>query len=75
MQIFKLEYVHFTSPAKKHSVLQNPGIKMAGNKEKIQTDTEDVAHFFPLSTKGEAPLLCGEGNGTWNHTLAPVLLR
>ena len=47
MQIFKLEYVHFTSPVKSHSVQQNPDIKMAGNKDKIQTNTEDVAQFPP----------------------------
>lgn len=44
---------------------------MAGNKDKIQIDTEDVAQFFfPQSTKEKVPLLHREGNGTWNHTSA-----
>jgi len=78
MQIFKLKYVHFTSPVKSHSVLQNSDIKMEGNKDKIQTDSEDVALFTHTHTefsKGEAPLLHGAGNGTWNHTSALVFLR
>lgn len=47
--------------------------KMAGNKDKIQTDAEDRAQSFSQSTK-EIPLLHGEGNGTWIHISAPAFL-
>lgn len=52
-------------------MLQNSNIKMAENKNEIQTDTEDVAQFFFFQfTKEELPLLHSKWNGAWNRAFA-----
>lgn len=52
-------------------MLQNSNIKMAENKDEIQTDTEDVAQFFFFQfTKEELPLLHSKWNGAWNRAFA-----
>lgn len=44
-------------------MLQNSNIKMAENKDEIQTDTEDVAQFFFFSSSPKKSSLCFTASG------------
>lgn len=61
MQIFKLEYVHFTSPVKSHGMLQNPTAKWQETKTGFKLTLKMELNFFPPLHQRRSPFATWRG--------------